>query len=486
MGQHVSVSSRKPPTSSSPNVIRRHLRATKRESAISLASLSPSASGNGVPRSPSPVPAKRNCNAAVDSCTDPLALPESWEDEDGHQFHVHQRNGVKICDGFLLGNCSQGKSCLLHHTRYPYHWQLKPKECPGWRSLSDSAQQHLEKLYSDFENLRVTLVDKHGTSGILDLDLMQLASFGSYDGIRRLSNTCSPQTNPHFPTKWTWYWKSAYDWRELDEPFNSDLLLPFEKGPDSLPTEIQGELPAVDLEQSPMTVHQYPIQRRPGYCSFLSMAPFLQTVRRKHNPELQLPASGIPEEDPTDWYCGPYPVASLFQSAGPASASSGFVQLEVGPLEAAYRSTKKESLSVSLSQMKELQLEKHLFYGTWAEKNSTICRMNFDPCLPGLFSPIYGEGTYFHVDSAQAHSYTLPDKDKLRYMFLAKILVGRSISGEEHYRRTKKLLPVQETYESCVDNKENPKIFVTFKRSQCYPYFLICYKLLSDPVAVGI
>ncbi|XP_053113314.1 protein mono-ADP-ribosyltransferase TIPARP-like isoform X2 [Hemicordylus capensis] len=518
MGQHVSSSfiKHKSHTSSSPNLIHWGLHATKRETSTSSTVSPSSAGGNGVPTSPSPVPAKRNCCSAVDISPDHMALTERWIDKEGFKFHVHQKNGVRICDNFLLGNCPQGESCPLHHTRYPYHWQLKQKESRVWQSVSDLAQQHLEKLYTDITRVHTTLVDKQGISGILNCDLMRLKSFAPYDSIRRLSNTSSSQINPHFPTKWTWYWKDDYNWKEYDEPVPPDFLAVFEKSLPSDNAEIHRELSAMDLKQKSQKIsHSCPIQHRPVYRSLLSMAPFLQTIRKKHSEELQLSTSGIPGEDPTDEYCGPYPATSVFQLVGPTD--NGFLQLEMEPWESAYHSTytlfhdsfsenealvlgiyriwnevvwqnytRKESMFECISGVKKCELEKHLFYGTWAERKSSICRMNFDPCLSGLFTPIYGQGIYFHMCAQQAHKYTLPDKDKLRYMFLAKVLVGNYISGEEHYRHTKKFLPAQETYESCVDNTESPKIFVTFNRNQCYPYFLICYKLLSDPVVLGI
>lgn len=89
-----------------------------------------------------------------------LVAPEQLKDENGTQFHIHQANGIRICDHFLLGLCQEGDRCQLHHTRYPYHWQVMRKKKGVWQSVSESAQQHLEKLYSNVNNSLVTLVEK--------------------------------------------------------------------------------------------------------------------------------------------------------------------------------------------------------------------------------------------------------------------------------------------------------------------------------------
>lgn len=128
------------------------------KSASSLASIS--ASENSHPHSPSPVPIKRRCSSKVAGSCNQGEFPKQPASETEIQFHTHQREGIQICDHFLLGNCPHGSICELHHTRYPYHWQLRRSDNKAWQSLSDSAQRHLENLYCNVNKSHANFLDK--------------------------------------------------------------------------------------------------------------------------------------------------------------------------------------------------------------------------------------------------------------------------------------------------------------------------------------
>jgi hypothetical protein len=64
-------------------------------------------------------------------------------------------------------------------------------------------------------------------------------------------------------------------------------------------------------------------------------------------------------------------------------------------------------------------------------------------------------------------------------MYVAKVLVGMSVKGDKKMR----VLPKRNDprnpelfYDSAVDDKEDPSIFVTFDDHQCYPEYLITFK----------
>lgn len=54
-------------------------------------------------------------------------------------------------------------------------------------------------------------------------------------------------------------------------------------------------------------------------------------------------------------------------------------------------------------------------------------------------------------------------------MFFARVLVGDVIEGKWNYTR-----PPQ-PYDSCVDSRLNPSIFVIFQKNQIYPEYVIEY-----------
>lgn len=62
-------------------------------------------------------------------------------------------------------------------------------------------------------------------------------------------------------------------------------------------------------------------------------------------------------------------------------------------------------------------------------------------------------------------------------MFMARVLVGDYVRGREDYvRPPPKSVDGLCFYDSCVDNKLNPSIFVIFEKNQIYPEYLIEYK----------
>ncbi|XP_065279331.1 protein mono-ADP-ribosyltransferase TIPARP-like [Emys orbicularis] len=323
-----------------------------------------------------------------------LVAPEQLEDENGIQFHIHQANGIRICDRFLLGLCKEVERCQLHHTCYPYHWQVMRKKKGVWQSMNESAQQHLEKLYSNVNDSLVTLVEK------------------------TLPNGCRGDLNPY--------------------------------------------------------------------------------------------VANIPGEDPTDGYSGPYPASWIScPSEGPT-----YVQCEIAPSEAVYRtvytlfhkslsedtfrvlriyrirqeylwqkySSQKEIMSRGLSTEEKKQLEQHLFHGTSADSKNSICQMGFDPSLSGQHLAAFGKGSYFAKNAQYSNGFCTACKAGLRYMFLAKVLVGKSAVGNASYCQPPTIRSSGPPFDSCVDSTSS--IYVIFNSSQSYPYFLIRYKLFSDRVAI--
>lgn len=112
-----------------------------------------------------------------------------------------------------------------------------------------------------------------------------------------------------------------------------------------------------------------------------------------------------------------------------------------------------------------------LFHGTKKEHIKTICEQGFDPRVSGSSSgTVYGEGTYFARDAIYSSGYSVGNK-----MFLARVLVGCYTAGKRGVRRPPKKLFSEDLYDSCVDDKRDPEIFVVFKQEQAYPEWLIEY-----------
>nr|XP_032649059.1 protein mono-ADP-ribosyltransferase TIPARP-like [Chelonoidis abingdonii] len=438
-------------------------------SSDTVSSGSPTSSrADAAPQSPSPLPAKRWCSFPPST--------ERWVSEDGVPFHVHQEDGIWICDGFLLGLCPQKENCPLHHTRYPFHWQIMGSRRVAWQSLSDSSQRHLEKLYSDAKNGLVRFLDRNHLFGILDLDTMELGYLDVVNRVRRLGSTSDWKQNPRFHTRWQVYWKHRDTWQRYEE-FHGWRDLSYVLTGQHLPSPY-----------------------------------LLRTVPRGSQGLFHPSTSIIPGERPTDGYCGPYPAAWVPQPP----RGQAFLHAEVAPSEAVYReicelfhaslpedkvlvlriyrirndalwkkySSQKERMSQGLSAQEKRLLERHLFHGTSADNVEPICRLNFNPHLSGKHGTHYGHGSYFSFYANCSHNFALANHAGRRHMFLAKVLVGKWVLGRPGYTQPPEREPGRRRYDSCSDDAREPAVYVIFDNSQCYPYFVICYKLLSDPVTL--
>ena len=122
--------------------------------------------------------------------------------------------------------------------------------------------------------------------------------------------------------------------------------------------------------------------------------------------------------------------------------------------------------------------EKKLFHGTSPDYVEAICKQNFDWRLHGKNATKYGEGSYFAVNASYSHSYAKRDGNMSQFMFLATVLAGSYTEGNSSYRRPPQKQPANpasDLYDSCVDNKLNPTIFVVFDTDQFYPEYIIKY-----------
>ena len=136
-------------------------------------------------------------------------------------------------------------------------------------------------------------------------------------------------------------------------------------------------------------------------------------------------------------------------------------------------------LAVKTGDQKRIPLnEKKLFHGTSPETVEAICKQNFDWRLHGKNATMYGEGSYFALNASYSDAYAKEDANSCRFMFVAKVLVGSYTEGHSSYRRPPQKNPsnpASDLYDSCVDDKSNPTIFVVFDTEQSYPEYIIKY-----------
>ena len=125
-----------------------------------------------------------------------------------------------------------------------------------------------------------------------------------------------------------------------------------------------------------------------------------------------------------------------------------------------------------------IQIERRLFHGTSPETVEAICKQNFDWRLHGKNATVYGEGSYFALNASYSDAYAKEDMNSCPFIFVAKVLVGCYTKGHSSYRRPPQKdpsNPASDLYDSCVEDKSNPTIFVVFDTDQFYPEYIIKY-----------
>ncbi|XP_068263977.1 protein mono-ADP-ribosyltransferase PARP14-like isoform X2 [Nyctibius grandis] len=124
--------------------------------------------------------------------------------------------------------------------------------------------------------------------------------------------------------------------------------------------------------------------------------------------------------------------------------------------------------------------EKMLFHGTAASSLSTINYNGFNRGFAGKNAANIGNGTYFAVDACYSaqDTYSRPDTNGRRYMYLARVLTGQYCAGSVGLITPPPKNPADPTdlYDSVVDNVAKPTMFVIFNDIQAYPEYLITFR----------
>ncbi|XP_053468261.1 uncharacterized protein parp10 [Ictalurus furcatus] len=126
-------------------------------------------------------------------------------------------------------------------------------------------------------------------------------------------------------------------------------------------------------------------------------------------------------------------------------------------------------------------VERTLYHGTSESSVKEICIHGFNRSFCGKNATAFGQGVYFAVKSSYSFSdtYSPPNADGHKFIFVARVLTGDFIQGKHDMRaaplRQESGIPVR--YHSVVDTVREPTLFVIFNDTQAYPQYLItCLK----------
>ncbi|KAM5302925.1 zinc finger CCCH-type antiviral protein 1 [Glossophaga mutica] len=382
----------------------------------------------------------------------------------------------EICLDHLNKHC-QRKDCSKVHFHLPYRWQMSITNT--WMDLQP--MESIEKAYCD-PKINVLSI------GSLQLNFQKMTC--NRNPIRRISTPSSvTMPNSAFATKWIWYWRSSYDtWVQygekggsqqissIDSSYLESLFLcsprsivPFQAGSQNYELSFQGM-----IQTNIASKTQKDVLRRPAF-----VTPW-DRMLRKTGPDHQS-AQTQPEMSASEF---------LSQWKSSFTSSNGYELLEISNHDPEYtgisehfKATMKTVRIEKIRKLVNAQLlaafkrkkekmknnkEKILFCATSRAHVDSICADNFDWTRHGTSDTRYGKGNYFMRDAVSAHRNCQYDP-KNTVMFAARVLVGDPIEGNRGYTSSTSL------YDSYVDSRLNPSVFVIFRKDQIYPEYVIEY-----------
>ncbi|XP_025052734.1 poly [ADP-ribose] polymerase 15 [Alligator sinensis] len=124
--------------------------------------------------------------------------------------------------------------------------------------------------------------------------------------------------------------------------------------------------------------------------------------------------------------------------------------------------------------------ERCLFHGTAHNSLNVINYNGFNRGFAGKNAAAIGNGTYFavHANYSAMDTYSQPDMNGFKHMYLARVLTGQYCVGVAGMITppSKNASDPTDLYDSVVDRMNSPSMFVIFNDIQAYPEYLITFR----------
>uniref|UniRef100_A0A8C6UDR2 Poly [ADP-ribose] polymerase 12 n=1 Tax=Neogobius melanostomus TaxID=47308 RepID=A0A8C6UDR2_9GOBI len=415
------------------------------------------------------------------SCGDLLGAVDTEMDTNGtRRFNQRQRDKTEICIYFIKGHCKyEADHCFKAHDKMPYRWEIK--QSSQWTPMADN--EKIEEDYCDPQNTSST------SRPPVHFDTMKCGS----DEVRRLS-TVNSVLEPDFihTTDFLWYWEDEcgkwYQYaaitsehrlpsitsKQLEEMFlkNDKDVVEFTAGSQTYSLSFQ-DMIQTNLKYGTKRL----VRRRP---QFVSAAEVQSKRKRPTN------STAVPDYwDKMQTFQTGYKRVSLQSSSEEykeiqqlfcqTMPNYNIIQIERIQNKALWEAFQLQKIHMKNNNGRKPVMEKKLFHGTDPKFVDTICATNFDWRVCGVNGTSYGQGSYFARDASYSHRYT--GTSDVRLMFVSRVLIGEFTKGSPEFRRP----PSKDgghvnLFDSCVNDVENPSIFVVFEKHQIYPEYLLQYE----------
>uniref|UniRef100_A0A8D0X5P1 Zinc finger CCCH-type containing, antiviral 1 n=1 Tax=Sus scrofa TaxID=9823 RepID=A0A8D0X5P1_PIG len=379
----------------------------------------------------------------------------------------------EICLDHLDKGC-QLKNCSKVHFHLPYRWQMLSANT--WMDLS--LMENVEEAFCD---PKVSVL----SIGNYKLNFQEMTC--DYNPIRRLSTPSSVTRPPGTYTTLLWLWCRLAATKDnqisnIDSAYLESFFLscprgivPFQAGSQNFELSFPGM-----IQTNVASKVQKDVVRRPTFVSHWDVE---QMKRGMGPPQVQ------PQLEP------PAPTF-LPQWDTHFSASNGYKLLEIhnytpeyvevsGRFKASMKNFKIDKikkiqntklLNAFERKKHEVKVERILFCVKRRADVESICANNFDS--DGTHDTKYGKGIYFTKDAISSHK-DCPYDSKNVAMFVVRVLVGNFVEGHPYFTSP----PLG--FNSCVDTRLNPSVFVIFEKDQIYPEYLIEYTETDKPCVIS-
>ncbi|PNJ52069.1 ZC3HAV1 isoform 2 [Pongo abelii] len=390
---------------------------------------------------------------------------------------VDDRDSKEICLDHLCKGCPLNRSCSKVHFHLPYRWQMLIGKT--WMDF-----EHMEMIEENYCNPGIYLCSVGNYT--INFRVMSCDSFP----IRRLSTPSSvtKPANSVFTTKWIWYWKNeSGTWiqygEEKDKQKSSNIdssyleslyqscrrgVVPFQAGSRNYELSFQGMIQTNIVSKTQKDVIRRPTFVPQWYVQQMKRGPDHQPAKTS---SVSLTATFRPQEDLCLLSSKKYKLSEIHHLHPEYVRVSehfkaSMKNFKIEKIKRIENSELLDKFTRKKSQMKEEG--KLLFYATSRAWVESICVNNFDSFLHETHENKYGKGIYFAKDAIYSHK-NCPYDAKNVVMFIAQVLVGKFIEGSMTYTSP----PPQ--FDSCVDTRLNPSVFVIFQKDQIYPQYVIEY-----------